>query len=468
VKEEERKLEEKKTMAGPAAADEFAAFVAIDWGNSEHHWVLQAAGGQKREHGKLAHTPEAIEEWASSLARRFGERAVAVALEQSRGALVCALSRYRHLTIYPIPPAASAGFRAFASPSGSKSDSQDAGMLLDILLWHREKFRPLRPDNEQTRKLQALVEMRRQLVDEKTAVTNRVTAQLKLCFPQVLDWFDEIGSPLTVAFVRRWPTLPQLQAGKPETILEFLHSHNCRSESRNRQRLQQIASAQPLTTDPAVIEPGVMMIRTLLDVLEHLRNGISEMERAIEGVCEAHPDFGIFASFPGAGPALAPRLLAAFGSDRSRFESAAEVQTFSGIAPVISQSGQSKWIHFRWACPKFFRQTFHEFAGVSIQFCEWARAFYDRQRAKGKGHQAAVRALAFKWIRVLFACWRDRKPYDDRRHADNVALRSLAVSAPMRPNAAAAPQPSTSTGGNPLDFLFKSIAGFAKFSARTS
>jgi transposase len=97
------------------------------------------------------------------------------------------------------------------------------------------------------------------------------------------------------------------------------------------------------------------MIRTLLDIVESLHKGIGEMQRAIEPLSVSHPDFAIFASFPEAGPALAPRLLAAFGSDRSRFTTAAEVQTFSGIAPVVSQSGRSKWIHFRWACPKFLR-----------------------------------------------------------------------------------------------------------------
>jgi transposase len=387
---------------------------------------------------------------------------VAVALEQSRGALVLALSRYRHLTIYPISPAASAGYRAFAAPSGSKSDDQDAGMLLDMLLWHREKFRTLRPDGEQTRKLQALVEMRRQLVDQKTAIINRVTAQLKLCFPQVLEWFDEVGSPLTIAFLRRWPTLPQLQGEKPETVLKFLHAHNCRSESRNRERIEPMASARPLTTDPAVIEPSVLMIRALLDMLEKLLEGIREMEGAIQQACASHPDFEIFSSFPGAGRALAPRLLAAFGSDRSRFASAAQVQTFSGIAPVVSQSGQSRWTHFRWSCPKFLRQSFHEFAGVSIQFCDWARAFYDRQRAKGKGHHAAVRSLAFKWIRILFACWRDRKPYNDRQYADRLQARSANVPPPA---SHAKQAPTTDVTVAPaVNFHFKSVAGFWKFS----
>ena len=308
-------MSENKVVPGAGGMEEFAALVALDWGDREHSWVLQAPGSQKREVGKLAQTPAAIEQWAAGLAARFGERPIAVALEQSRGALVCALMRYRHLTIYPIPPAASAGFRAFAAPSGSKNDDQDAGMLLDMLLWHREKFRALRPDEEQTRKLQALVELRRQLVDQKTAATNQLTAHLKLCFPQALEWFDETGAPLTVAFLRRWPTLPELQAEKPETFLEFLHAHNCRSESRNRKRLEEMASARPLTTDPAVIEPAVLMIRTLLDLIDSLRKGISDMERAIEGLFTSHPDSAIFASFPGAGPALAPRLLAAFGSE---------------------------------------------------------------------------------------------------------------------------------------------------------
>jgi transposase len=415
--------------------------------------------------GKLAQTPEAVEQWIAGLTARFGAGPIAVALEQSRGALVCILSRCPGLTIYPIPPAASAGFRTFASPSGNKNDDRDANMLLDMLLWHREKFRALRPDDEPTRQLKALVELRRQLVDQKTAATNQMTAHLKLCFPQALEWFEETGSPLMVAFLRRWPTLPQLQTEKPEAVLAFLHQHNCRSESRNQRRLAEMANARPLTTDPAIIAPSVLMIRTQMDIVESLRLGISDMERSIDRLCASHPDFPIFASFPGAGPALAPRLLAAFGSDRSRFRSAAEVQTFSGIAPVVSQSGKSQWIHFRWACPKFLRQTFHEFAGVSIQFCDWARAFYDKQRSKGKGHHAAVRSLAYKWIRVLFACWRDRTPYSDRRQTDRLKARSAPLPQPKQRRPASTPP---SRAQKAVDFQFKTVAGFAKLSAATS
>ena len=127
-----------------------------------------------------------------------------------------------------------------------------------------------------------------------------------------------------------------------------------------------------------------------------------------------HPDAFIFRSLPGAGPALTPRLVAAFGTQRERYASAAELSAWSGIAPVVERSGKQEWIHFRWACPKFLRQTFHEWAGHTLDNSVWARAYYQQQRAKGQDHHAAVRALAYKWIRILFRCWKDRKPYDEQ------------------------------------------------------
>ena len=126
-----------------------------------------------------------------------------------------------------------------------------------------------------------------------------------------------------------------------------------------------------------------------------------------------HPDFFIFDSLPGAGAVMAPRLLAAMGSKRERYAHACEVQTLSGIAPVRASSGKSSWVHFRFACPKFLRQSFHEWASYTIVRSAWARAYYEQQRRRGKKHQAAVRALAFKWIRILFRCWKDRVAYNE-------------------------------------------------------
>ena len=80
-------------------------------------------------------------------------------------------------------------------------------------------------------------------------------------------------------------------------------------------------------------------------------------------------------------------------------------------------------VHFRWACPKFLRQTFHEWAGHSIGYCDWAQAYYEQQRKAGHGHHAAVRALAFKWIRLAFRCWKDGVPYDESRSVESLRRR---------------------------------------------
>jgi transposase len=106
-------------------------------------------------------------------------------------------------------------------------------------------------------------------------------------------------------------------------------------------------------------------------------------------------------------------LLAAFGADRDRFQTALEVQEFSGIAPVTERSGKAIWVHRRLACPKFLLQTFHEFANCAWRFCAWSKLYYQQQRGRGKDHHAAVRALAYKWIRIMFRCWKDRTPYVD-------------------------------------------------------
>jgi transposase len=153
--------------------------------------------------------------------------------------------------------------------------------------------------------------------------------------------------------------------------------------------------------DRAVIETKRMVVQVIARVLRTLLEGIAVLDGKITEAAEAHPDFFIFQSFPGAGAGLAPRWLAALGSQRDRYGSAEEVQRYSGIAPVTERSGKKKWVHFRWACPKFLRQSFHEWAGHSIAQSVWARAYSQQQRQRGKDHHAAVRALAFKWIRMV-------------------------------------------------------------------
>ena len=88
-------------------------------------------------------------------------------------------------------------------------------------------------------------------------------------------------------------------------------------------------------------------MKVIVQLIRSLLQGIAELDRKIEEAAAEHPDFFMFESLPGAGAVMAPRLLAAFGSQRDRYSCAAELQTYSGIAPVTERSGKRKWVHFR-------------------------------------------------------------------------------------------------------------------------
>jgi transposase len=332
-----------------------------------------------------------------------------------KGALVFLLNKYECLHIYPVPSTMTAKMREALYPWGAKDDPRDADLLLEILGQHRDKLHRLSPDDEATRRVQNLVEERRKLTAERTAQSNRLTSYLKIYFPQRVEWFEKLDMPLVWDLLERWPTLEELPKESPEELRRFFCQHHGHRGLRER-RILAIGGAIPGGGDRAVIEAKSAVVKVIVQLIRSLLEGIAELDRKIEEAAAEHPDFFIFDSLPGAGAVLAPRLLAAFGSQRDRYSCAAELQTYSGIAPVTERSGKRKWVHFGWACPKFLRQSFHEWAGHSIAQSTWARTYYQQQRRRGSDHHAAVRALAFKWVRILFRCWKDRVAYDENKY----------------------------------------------------
>jgi hypothetical protein len=280
---------------------EFAAFTGIDW-DQKHIWCLQSAGSAKRETGELEHTREAVESWVAHLYQRFAQRPMAVAVEQSRGALVFMLSKYEALHLFPVPPQMASSMRQALYPSGAKDDPRDADLLLDLLLQHRNKLRRLSPDSEATRRVQNLVEERRKLVDEKTAQINRLTDHLKVYFPQMLDWFGRPDSDVVCALLERWPALEELQKAPLASLRAFFRKHRGRDREQIEQRMEAIRRAIPAIHDRAVIEAKSAAVRVIVRLVRVLGEGIEDLDRQIEEAAAAHPDFFIFNSLPGAGP----------------------------------------------------------------------------------------------------------------------------------------------------------------------
>lgn len=399
---------------------DFAAFVGIDWADKEHDLCLCDTASTRRERAKLKQTPEALAAWAGELRARYGGQSVAVCLEQSRGPLIYALLQYDFLTLFPVPPKTLAKYREAFAPSRAKDDPTDADLLLELLITHRDRLRQWRPDDERTRTLQLLVEHRRRLIGDRTRVSNRLTALLKAYFPQALSWLPDLRTALACDFLLRWPALDALKGVRRVTLEKFFRAHHSARPGKLEERIAAIRESLPLVTDAAVINSSVLMVKALAAQMKTTLAAIKEFDAEIEELCTTHEDFALFSSLPGAGEVYASRLLAALGTDRGRWASADEVARYTGVAPVVERSGQSCRVRWRYFCPKFLRQSFHEFAGESVRHSFWARAYYEQQRERGKDRQAATRALAYKWIRIIFRCWQTRTPYDEVKYLESL------------------------------------------------
>ena len=405
-----------------AAPSEFGAFVGLDWGDQEHALSLCAADSTVVERITLQQTPEALAQWVNHLRTRFANQKIAVALEESRGPLLAALSQYEHIVLFPVNPKCVARFREALYPSGCKDDVGDADLLLEILLKHRDHLRPWQPDTLATRQLALLNEQRRHFVDFRTGLTNQLLAHLKMIFPQALTLVgQDLTTRLAADFLKKWPTLQAVQEVSPAALRKFYYGHNSRSKDLLAERLEVVKTAVALTSDAALLATHGLAIETLATQLAGLHPFIEKYDQQIAAVFAAHPDAPIFDSLPGAGPVLAPRLLTSLGTDRQRFPTSAAISCYSGVAPVTEQSGKSKWVHLRWSCPKFLRQSWHEFANCSIRLCPWARACYQAYRNKNIQHHEAIRKLAFKWQRIVWRMWHDRQPYDEARYTAALA-----------------------------------------------
>ena len=375
--------------------------------------LIDTRTGQHRA-ATIDTAPEALWEWLLELRQQHPQARVALCLEQPAVHLIAFLEAYEWICLYPINPLSLQKFRETFVTSRAKDDAKDALYLAQLLLTHHDKLKPWAPEDSQTRAVQQLVFHRRAVVDERTGLTNRLQALLKQYFPQALVLCgQDLWRPLATRFLLKWPSLQLVQKAKPATLKQFYYLNGSRSAKLLEQRLALVAKAVPVTDQTALIGSFVLRVQLICRQLQLVQQTLHQYEKQIAQTFTQHPDHAIFASFPGAGPVLGPRLLGSLGSQRERFEEAANLQRYTGVAPVTKQSGGKCHVHRRYLCPKFHRQSFHEYAKVSVLRSRWAAAYYLQQRTKGSHHHTAVRALAFKWQRIIWRCWQDHKPYQE-------------------------------------------------------
>jgi len=340
-----------------------------------------------------------------------------IGLENPRSRLVDFLVT-RGYTILPVNPNALARYRESRFPSKAKSDQGDAQLIADHIREHRRALRVVKIPDEKVRELKLLLEDRDRLVKEKVRISNQLTNTLKDYFPQALDAFGNITNKSALEFLRRFDTFEQAKSLSSEDIEQFLNECHC-YQKKTRDRFGNVMKKNPSQIPQEIIRTRMRLKKILVGHLALLIQEIQDYEEQIQQVMGEIPHGDIFRSLPGADYVVGAKLLVLY--DGKEFSSVSEVGAFYGTAPYTARSGQSVYIRFRWGCNKFGRTTFHQLARSSLKKSQWAKKQFTKKREEGKGYHHALRCLANLWVKVTFAMWRDKTPYDEAKHLASIA-----------------------------------------------
>lgn len=386
-------------------------YAGIDWADEHHDVVVLDEHGQRVASCRVSHTPDGLTQLISFLQRTVASaptsQELACLIETTHGLLITALLD-AGLAVYPVNPKTVDRRR---KPSGAKTDAIDAYLLAKTGRSDLSDLRRLTPDSPLVQELKALTRDQDGLIQGQTRLVNQLTACLKGYYPVALDLFTKLQQPLTLAFLQTYPTLDAAQGTSVDVLTHLLRQHHHPTPEATAQALWSRLHQPQLQADAITTRTKSRLMLALVSQLAPLLAQIAQYDAEISRLFLHHPDSAIFTSLPRAGKRLAPRLLAGWGDDRERYESAASLQALAGTSPVTYASGNYSHAHRRYACIKPLRNTLYQFAWQSTFQEAWAAAYYRRKRSEGKSHSMAVRALANVWVRIIQAMWCARCPY---------------------------------------------------------
>ena len=337
-----------------------------------------------------------------------------VAIERPDGPVVDALLA-ADIEVVVITPRQIKNLRSRYGSAGNKDDRFDAFVLADTLRTDPGLLRPLQPDTDATVALRQAVRARGDLVDTRVALTNQLRAHLKLVFPGAVGLFRQLDSPISLAFLTRFPTVEKAAWLSHKRLGSWLSAQHYSGRTKTAVLLERLNNAPAGWTG----EPGDAAGRTtlaLVAAIEGICAQVRVLEADIANQFAAHPDSHIFASLPRAGKIRAAKLLAEIGDARGRYPTPDALAALAGACPSTRASGRHHVVSFRWACDKKLRDAITDFAGDSRHASPWAADTYNRHRELEKTHQHTVRILARAWIRVIWRCWQDGVAYDPTLH----------------------------------------------------
>ncbi|WP_055477448.1 IS110 family transposase [Sphaerimonospora mesophila] len=406
-------------MSLPLSPAQF--YVGLDWAAEVHAVCVMDATGEIAAQFTINHSADGIALLLRRLAKHADPADMPIGIERPNGRLVDLLLEAGH-PVVPVSPNAIKTWREGEVMSGAKSDAGDAAVIAEYLRLRQHRLRVAVPYSDDTRALRTVVRTRTDLVDMRVAATNQLAALLAGHWPGAGTLFADVESPISLDFLTRYPTPASAAHIGEKRMQAFMTKHKYCGRRSAAALLHRLRSAPAGTSGEALTEALRDAVLALVAVLKALNGAIRDLDRSAVAHLGEHPDGEIFASLPRSGQINAAQMLAEWGDCRQAYASPDSVAALAGCTPVTKESGKHRAVHFRWACNKRFRVAMTTFADNSRHASPWAAKIYTQARAAGKDHPHAVRILARAWIRVIYRCWLDRKPYDPERHGGAASL----------------------------------------------
>jgi transposase len=349
---------------------------------------------------------------------------VLVGIETDRGPWVAALVAAGY-TVLAVNPLQAARFRDRLGVSGAKSDTGDAHVLADMVRTHAHELRPVAGDSAEAEAIKVVARTHKTLIWERTRHTQRLRHALRDYFPAALVAFDDLDASDTLELLAKAPTpalAARLTIGQISAALKRARRKNVADKAAV---IQAALRADHLGQPEVVAAAYAASVQALIAVLTVLNTQVQTLQEQVEAHFGQHPAAEIIASQPGLGPVLGARVLAEFGDDPDRYASAKARKNYAGTSPITRASGKKKvalarFVHNDRLIDALMTQAFN-----ALLRSPGARTYYDRQRARGASHNAALRQLANRLVGILHGCLKTGTPYNETtawsHHINSVA-----------------------------------------------
>ncbi len=414
----------------------FVLAVGIDWAEEFHLVALGRPGDGVFDVRRVEHSPKAVDALVEQIAALEPDPAeVRVVLESRHGLLVERLLDAGYVVV-PVNPDLVARRRG---PAKKKDDAEDARIACLLALDRFERLRPLIPHGELAGELRAIARDDERAARDERRLLNRLRQDLLSTFPAALEIAGaDLGAPVFLRLLERWPSVQALTGATREQLVEHARAGHHGWPERFADRVEAALAADHFQPRAYLVRAKADTIRLTAQQLLAIGSQRRAWERRMGELLLGAPRRGrakqpredergqsfpggeVYLSFPGLGDRLAARVAGEIGDHPEQFESPSSLQCYAGKAPVTRRSGKSEFvISCRLAYNRHLGNAVQQWAFCSLRSSGWAREFYDAKRATGKGHNAALRALANRWLELLWHCLRKGVLYDEAVHVAN-------------------------------------------------